>query len=83
MTKEYKEEDLDKKQNTDFEDLQMEVLTLMSVAAILSKAVINLKENGMTKLNKRQEDFLIDALLMFEDYMSKLRKETNDDTSGS
>lgn len=61
--------------NREFEDLQMEVLTMMSSVAILTKAVMNLKQNGIKVINKNQEDFLIDALLLFEAYMSKLRKE--------
>lgn len=59
--------------NEDFEDLQMQVLTVMSCIAIITKAMI--KANKQTDLiTIKQQEFLLDSLFIFDKYMQALRE---------
>lgn len=61
--------------NDKFEELQTQVISLMAVCSILSKAIIETDKKSYLVLNKRQQDFLIDTLFTFEQYVKTLRDE--------
>lgn len=61
------------------EELELQMSTIMAVVTVLTKAILKADRSTHTLLTDQNRYYLLEALGEFNDYMIKLKQQTNEE----